>query len=83
MKVMETLRIQPLLVISFQDFLKNYRRTLKKNRLYISDHNLGEEDSENLREIVSFMIYQYAKMWFEIKCKNKLIHGPDNALLNI
>ena len=22
-------------------------------------------------------------MWFEIKCKNKLIHGPDNALLNI
>ena len=52
-------------------------------RLYISDHNLGEEDSENLREIVSFIIYQYAKMWFEIKCKNKLIHGPDNALLNI
>ena len=52
-------------------------------RLYISDRNLGEEDSENLREIVSFIIYQYAKMWFEIKCKNKLIHGPDNALLNI
>ena len=52
-------------------------------RLYISNHELGEKDRDNLVKIVSFIVYHYGKMWFQIKCRNKLSDGPHNALKNV
>ena len=52
-------------------------------RLYISKHDLDAVDLEKLETIVSFIIYHYAVMWFQIKCYNKVYDGPRNALKNL
>ena len=52
-------------------------------RLYVSDHQLDENDEEKLRKICAFVIGVYYPCWFNIKVKHSWIEGPRHVLFQL
>ena len=44
-------------------------------RLYISKHNLNEEETQKLRLLVEYIVIIYTPTWFDIKIKPYVSHG--------
>ena len=51
-------------------------------RLWVSKHTLRKNSViyKNLKIIISFIVSVYAVMWFEIKCRSNILHGPRHML---
>ena len=54
-------------------------------RLWVSKHGLRKNSKsyKNLKAIVSFIVSVYAPIWFEIKCRPNILHGPDHLLTTV
>jgi hypothetical protein len=54
-------------------------------RCWVSKHGLrrNSKSYKSLKIIVSFIVSVYAPMWFEIKCKPNIFHGPDHMLTSV
>ena len=49
-------------------------------RLWCSHHTLDEATTDNLKQLVQFVVAVYAPMWFRIKRDKKWFHGPGHIL---
>ena len=49
-------------------------------RIWCSEHTLSQQDTENLKLLVEFVVGVYSPMWFEIKVKHKWTYGPNHIL---
>ena len=51
-------------------------------RIWVSNHGLRKNSKAftSLKKIVSFIVSVYVPMWFEVKCKPNICHGPDHVL---
>ena len=52
-------------------------------RLYVSEHNLDDDDTATLLLIVQFIVGQYYPMWFRIKVHHSWLCGPQHVLSQV
>ena len=51
--------------------------------LWVRDHKLHGETLRKFELIVNFLIQSYFKLYFDIKVKNSLVHGPIHVLTSL
>ena len=51
-------------------------------RLWVSKHSLRRNSIvyKSLKTIISYIVSVYSVMWFEVKCKPNILHGPRHML---